>query len=127
MGPRINKKTEPEVPSTAVWHSQTPKVADAVVDPIIVKAIESPESAGGIVAACKMIVDRLKQSGLAREMTLSPKQLGMHPCNRSTYGCHEDWVRKLAADIFEVGWDWEKVRGGLLWRTTPTSTSPCTM
>ena len=113
MGPRINKKTEPEVPSTAVWHSQTPKVADAVVDPIIVKAIESPESAGGIVAACKMIVDRLKQSGLAREMTLSPKQLGMHPCNRSTYGCHEDWVRKLAADIFEVGWDWEKVRGGL--------------
>ena len=83
------------------------------IDNDIVQAIQSPEAFGGMVAASKFIVDRLRASGLASEVVLAPAKLGVHPCNRSKMGCHEDTVHQLLADIVEVGWNTSKVLGGL--------------
>ena len=89
------------------------------IDPEIIQAIASPESMGEIVGASKFIVGRLMSAGLAREMVLPPSQLGMHPCNRSKYGAHEDSVHQLASEIFEVGWDSEKLRGAICVEDSP--------
>ena len=88
-------------------------MADLKADPQIIDALHNPSSLGGVNAVWKLIVDRLKHQGLAREIHLTPSQLGLHPCNRSKYGCHEDTVHELAKDIFEDGWDWNKVLGGV--------------
>ena len=76
-------------------------------------AMESPEERGGLFAARNFIVGRLKETGWAHEQVMSPSQLGVHPCNRGNYGCNEEYVHQLAADIFEVGWDASKVAGAL--------------
>ena len=100
------------VPQT--WPDQAPTVAAVpTVDAEILLSIDDPDKFGGIVAASKFIIDRLIVAGLAREIVIPPASLGLHPCNRGKYGCHEDSVHQLAADIVEVGWDWNKVRGGV--------------
>jgi len=83
------------------------------IDGEIAAAIASPEDLGGIVGASKFILNRLKEAGLAREVVLPPSHLGLHPCNRGKYGAHEDSVHTLATEIFQVGWDSEKLRGAI--------------
>ena len=89
------------------------KSTPVLPDPEIVMAMESPEERGGLFAARNFIVGRLKETGWAHEQVMSPSQLGVHPCNRGNYGCNEEYVHQLAADIFEVGWDASKVAGAL--------------
>jgi hypothetical protein len=100
------------VPQT--WPEQAPTVAPLLTaDADVLLSIEDPDKFGGIVAASKFIIDRLIAAGLAHELVMPPAKLGLHPCNRGKSGCHEDSVHQLAADIVEVGWDWDKVRGAL--------------
>jgi len=81
--------------------------------PEIVDAVKHPEKHGGVAAACKVVIQKLTEQSLAKEMHFTPKQLGMHPVNRGGTGCNEEAVHQLAAQIFEVGWDAEKVSGGI--------------
>ena len=60
------------------------------VDPEIVDRINDPEAHGGVCQAVTDIIARLRSVNLASERTMEPRALGMHPQNRSSYGCHED-------------------------------------
>jgi hypothetical protein len=100
--------------------TQSTSLPTVTADPLIVDRIDRPDNYGGIVAASKFIVDRLRDAGLAHDIIIPPGKLGLHPCNRGKYGCHEDSVHQLAADIVEVGWDWEKIRGALCVEEDPS-------
>lgn len=85
----------------------------SVADQEIVKAIADPESKGGVVAASSFVMRRLAAAGLCSDMTLAPKQLGIHPSNRGAYGVNEESVHLLGSDIMEIGWCSERVVGGI--------------
>ena len=77
-----------------VWPAMPSQARPSASDPDIVSRISSPEAFGGVCDAANFIVERLRSSNLASEIKLAPKNLGLHPSNRGSYGCHEDISRK---------------------------------
>lgn len=86
---------------------------EAVMIPEIMEAVKEPEKFGGVAAAFKFVLDKLAHHGLAKEVHFTPGQLGVHPMNRGGTGCNEEAVHDLGGHIYDVGWDWEKVRGSI--------------
>ena len=84
-------------------------MATASPDPEIVDRIRDPSLHGGACTVAKFIIERLKSTGLAQDCVLAPSCLGLHPSNRGSYGCNEESVHNLGADILEVGWDWDQI------------------
>jgi len=102
------KAAAPAPPPTLTWASSGSAASvelPRVPDPEIEARLKDPEQFGGVVSVSKWIVNRLKQTGLAHEVQLAPKNLGVHPCNRGKYGVNEESVHNLGKDILEVGWD----------------------
>jgi hypothetical protein len=80
----------PAVPAATIWPAMASQAVASAIDPDIVSRISHPENFGGVCAAANFIVEKLRSSNLASEIKLSPKNLGLHPSNRGSYGCHED-------------------------------------
>ena len=84
-------------------------VASLTPDAEICERIKDPEKFNGVVATCKWIVTRLMEVGLAKKVILAPKDLGMHPANRSKYGANHESVHNLGSDIVKLGYDQDLV------------------
>jgi len=99
MAPKKKQVQKPE-PEPMSWPTleailSTPDLPD----PGIVAKLEDPEQYGGVVEAANWIVERLKQTGMAVDVKMSPSQLGLHPSNRGSYGCHEEIDRFIASHV----------------------------
>lgn len=78
-------------------------------DPEIVDRLRQPDKYGGAFTVARWIMKRLEELKLLFELVLPPSSLGMHPCNRGTYGANEESTHSLLADIFDVGWNPEEI------------------
>jgi hypothetical protein len=85
----------PSMPAT-VWPAMPSQAKPSAIDPDIVSRVSNPEDFGGVCDAANFIIERLRSSSLASEIKLSPKNLGVHPSNRGSYGCHEDIDRNTS-------------------------------
>ena len=79
-------RTSRSVHRSRLEHQSTPAMsANAAISDRMAK----PDAFGGICKASNDILDLLKQDSLAFDRVMAPSSLGMHPANRSSYGCHE--------------------------------------
>ena len=60
----------------------------------------------GIVQTAAMLNDIVHEMGLAYNQQISPRSVGLGPCNRDTYGVNKEDAHALAHDIAFVGWSW---------------------
>ena len=74
-----------------------------------------------IVQAADILLELLKTRGLAEELILHPKSVGIHPGNRDQEGVNALAVHILAADILECGWSQEATRHACCIRERPGS------
>ena len=72
-------------------------------DSFITDRLSDPQKHGGVLVAAVAIVDHLLETGLASKRVLTPSQMGVHPCNRSSYGVNEVAVHKLGQNIMDLG------------------------
>ena len=56
-----------------------------------------------IVSAVDEILKELEQQGLADRMSIPPKLMGVHPCNRDGYGISATEVHALGSEIVSMG------------------------
>ena len=79
-------RTSRSVHRSRLEHQSTPAMsANAAISDRMAK----PDAFGGICKASNDILDLLKQDSLAFDRGMAPSSLGVHPANRSSYGCHE--------------------------------------
>ena len=108
--PTQQPPSPPQQPPSA-W-PEAPKAAQAPPreqDPEILARLANPSEYGGVLVAAVFIVTRLLASKLASKIVLAPSQLGVHPCNRSSYGINEDAVHKLGKNIMDLGFCMDEI------------------
>ena len=84
------------------------------MDPEIVSLIASTDKAStGVVATVDKILANLEHAGLAYRLSVPPKLMGVHPCNRNGYGVSAIEMQALGVDICSMGFSWDACNHGV--------------
>ena len=84
----------------------TPGIMLRKPDPDIVKLLHEPSDAR-LVSTVDDVLSKLEADGLAYRLSIPPKLVGVHPCNRDGYGISTAEVHSLGSDIVSMGWSWQ--------------------
>lgn len=71
-----------------------------------IKSLLQGQAEDRIVSTVDEILRELEQQGLAYRLSIPPRLMGVHPCNRDGYGISATEVHALGSEIVSMGWSW---------------------
>ena len=93
----------------------------AAANPLIVKLLAQTDD-HKIAATIDEVLKKLEEDGLAYRLSIPPKLVGVHPCNRDGYGISATEVHSLGSDIVGMGWSWKACAQAVCIEDDPQST-----
>ena len=93
----------------------------AAANPLIVELLAQTDD-HKIVATIDEVLKKLEEDGLAYRLSIPPKLVGVHPCNRDGYGISATEVHSLGSDIVGMGWSWKACAQAVCIEDDPQST-----
>ncbi len=79
-------------------------------DPIADLISQAGQDDGKLVSVVDSVIELLEEKNLAYRLSLPPRLVGIHPCNRDGYGVSEPEVHQLGAEIVAMGWSFHETR-----------------
>ena len=83
---------------------------DQEIMALIASSDHEDEEGMGVVAAVDKILARLEHTKLAYRLSVPPRLMGVHPCNRNGYGVSAIEMQALGVKIFRMGFPGRRVR-----------------
>ena len=93
----------------------------AAANPLIVELLAQTDD-HKIVATIDVVLKKLEEDGLAYRLSIPPKLVGVHPCNRDGHGISATEVHSLGSDIVGMGWSWKACAQAVCIEDDPQST-----
>lgn len=91
-----------------------------IADAEIQRLLQEPDDR--IVSTIDDILKKLESQGLAYRLSIPPRMIGVHPCNRDGYGVSATEVHALGSEIVRMGWSWSACAGAVCIEDDPNST-----